>query len=191
METESEHQAAETTCKPPETPGKGCLGCAGIAHTITSQPWSRLCRIPCKRLFSSGARSVEDKDGGDHAPAPNCAAGYFGHRGLEELCLRGKARLSDSMGKMLFVCFGLVLEVPAGDNNSKSKSLSSQGRSSCPRKQREMPDFGCAVDTFGQVSRYREQGTDFHLSHPAAPASPLEMSGSGYSRWGSPSPDLY
>lgn len=46
----------------------------------------------------------------------------------------------------------------------------------------------CAVV---QVSHQREQGMDFHLSHLVAPASPLEMSSSGYSRQGALSPDLY
>lgn len=49
----------------------------------------------------------------------------------------------------------------------------------------------CAVDAFGQVSHHREQGMNFYFSHLTAPASPLEMSSSGYSQWGALSPDLY
>lgn len=46
--------------------------------------------------------------------------------------------VTDSMGKIFFIHFRLVLEVPATKNNCKS--LSSKGRSSGLRKQREIPD---------------------------------------------------
>lgn len=44
-------RAAETTCEPLETPGKGCPARAGVGDTRRCQPWSRLCSILCKKLL--------------------------------------------------------------------------------------------------------------------------------------------
>jgi len=51
---------------------------------------------------------------------------------------RQSKAVTDSMRKMLVFCFGLALEVPAGENNPQSSS--SKGRSSGLRKQREARD---------------------------------------------------